>query len=140
MASEEKRRVVKLNPNKKNGKGVELPSDSGYLRWIRLGANDKQILALRDEIREHRTVCPENVHTNEKLKQEFMVLLRMLSLQLWDNVPGDDEGNEGVLIEETVTEDDLNELGRKNISLDISVTEDKTAWVLTLSRDSKGES
>lgn len=71
------------NPFLNKGKGgIVEPNDAGYLQWARLGANDKQLLAIRDELRAHRENAPiheENARQHEKMQMEFMYIMKMLA-------------------------------------------------------------
>lgn len=154
-------RITRINEAHNRGKGNILnKNDADYLSWMRLGANNKQILELRDELRYWREAAEEinhNMETHELLKQEAQVILRMLGYYFhyapFTNVESVEEVN-GMTVEDLrvnskqardnipdpsmvtsidlLDQDDLNKIG--GMRFFVAATDDGLTWVLQMEK------
>lgn len=128
-------------PIQPEGRQITSLYDAGYLKWARLTANDTQLLSLRDELRMHREnaeVHQQNIEAHETLKQEMLLVMRMLThfmvqYQRELGPPVDvkelSAGND-LVAQFQLTQADLNEIGGMLLSFD--TTPDDTAWIVTV--------
>lgn len=124
------------------GSGQDLiGTDAGYLRWIRLTANDQQLLELRDELRKFVVLAqqmPQIEANHQALQAQYVTTLQILSLLIKERAEASEPGplSGEVLAREHVSIDQL-KTQIEGTHLEVQADDHNTGWWFILREGSE---